>query len=491
MSFKPTMPLTCSERLRDESGMTIIEVTVAAFLLVTAVVGTFSVIDTSTRTTFRAEESQTVINVAQREMEELRKVPYDQLAMTALPAPPHGTGVNDPTARIRPSNEFCLERVDGDDPCTAHPLVVNGGALEPSGTIADGQVEPLTANVQVGDITVDIYRFVVWQDEGDELLPVGDALCLDKPLHHLCRTQDYKRVIVVVQAHEAAISHERPYEEVQSDFIDPDRATLDAEPLGPGDPPVTGQQFWLSDTPCEAGLGDPNREPPSDHETHDTLGDNCSGNEPDALLTSPPPSAIDPGHPNPYDYSTELEPACPDPPPDPLPASWPIDCVPDDVGLQMLDQDGPCTATPTGADAAQQIHRWVSAPMAEDFRLANRATLELWSRTIDDVQGASGEVCAFLFKRTEALLTTIDTPLASDSYSSTQWPSGSWEEIRFRFDLSSLSLLQRTLLPNERLGIAIGVDPSGTPDNVLQFLYDHPTGESRLEVLTTTPLPLP
>jgi hypothetical protein len=39
--------------------------------------------------------------------------------------------------------------------------------------------------------------------------------------------------------------------------------------------------------------------------------------------------------------------------------------------------------------------------------------------------------------------------------------------------------------------VSIGVDPSGTPDNVLQFLYDHPEGESRLEVLTTTPLPLP
>jgi hypothetical protein len=129
--------------------------------------------------------------------------------------------------------------------------------------------------------------------------------------------------------------------------------------------------------------------------------------------------------------------------------------------------------------------------MAEEFEIVNRATLELWSRTIDDVQDASGQVCAFLFKRTESPLGADDTLLATNSYTSSDWPSGAWEEIRFRFDLSTLSDLERILLPAERLGIAIAVDPSGAPDNVLQFLYDHPTGESRLEVLTTTPVPLP
>jgi hypothetical protein len=87
----------------------------------------------------------------------------------------------------------------------------------------------------------------------------------------------------------------------------------------------------------------------------------------------------------------------------------------------------------------------------------------------------------------------LDTPLASDEYESSNWPSGDWTGISFRFDLANLSALQLTLLPGERLGVSIAVDPAGTPDNVLQFLYDHPEGESgggesRLEVLTTTPL---
>ena len=471
-----------STRLSDERGMTVIEVTVAAVLLVTAVVGTFGVIDSSTRATYRAEESQSVINIAQSEMEVLRQVPYDDLAMSALPAPPYGTDGDDPTSRMRDGDEYCLERVGGADPCTELPLVANNTPLEGGGLVSGGQVDPLTEDVAVGDISVDIHRFVVWQDEGDELLPLVDPLCADQPLHFLCKTQDYKRAIVIVQVNEAPVSFARPYEEAQSDFIDPDRATLDAPPLGPGGSIVTGQQFWLSDAHCSTALTEPPRPDPSDHQTHNTRGASCATNPPDALLTSPPPGAADPGGAPFYDLSTELEPG----------GCGTVGCNPNDRGLQMLDQGGSCSPDPTGSDASKQIHRWVTRPIStgSQFVMTDRATLELFTRTIDDVQAASGKVCAYLYKRS---VFGIDTQLVSDEYESANWPSGDWTGISFRFDLDVLSALQRTILPGERLGVSIAVDPSGTPDNVLQFLYDHPEGESgggesRLEVLTTTPL---
>jgi hypothetical protein len=438
-------------------------------------------VDTSTRTTFRAEETQTVINVAQREIERLRDLSYQQIAMTSVPAAT--TDANLPTSRIRNGDDFCLERVDGDDPCAPVPLVVNGGQLENGGgTITGGTVEPLTADVQVGDITMDIYRFVVWRDEGDELLSPTSAFCQDKPLHYRCKAQDYKRVVVAVRAEKAAVSHERPYEEVQSDFIDPDRATLDAQPLGPGGDVVTGQQFWLSDTRCQTGSAEPLRAPATHHETHDTLGD-CSVAEQaaDALLRGPPndPAPADPANPPFVDYSTEIEPG----------GCESLDCNPNDSGLQMLDQAATCDPAPTGPDARRQIHRWVSIamPTGFQFEITDRATLEVWTRTINDVQGASGKVCAFLFKRSTG---GVDTTLATASHLDSDWASGpAWEEVRLTFDLDNLTLAQRTVQTGERLGVSIGVDPSGTPDNILQFLYDHPEGESRLEVLTTTPLP--
>jgi type II secretory pathway pseudopilin PulG len=462
--------------------MTIVEVVVAAMLLVIASIATLGLVDASTRTTFRAEESQTVINVAQREIERLRDLSYQQIAMTSVPAAT--TPANLPTSRIRTGTNFCLERVDGDDPCTPLPLVRNGGQFENGGgTISGGAVEPVTENVQVGDITMDIYRFVVWRDEGDELLSPTSEFCQDKPLHYRCKAQDFKRVVVAVRAEKAGAPYERPYEDVQSDFVDLDRATLDAETIGPGGQVVTGQQFWLSDTRCQTGSTEPPRTPITDHETHDTLGDCSSPSQaPDALLRNPPDSSGQSGL---FDYSTEIEPGtCSGPPPYP-----PAGCDPNDSGLQMLDQASACVANPTGPDAARQIHRWVSTPMPSGFQFesTDRATLELWTRTINGVQGASGKVCGFFFKRSTG---GVDTTLATASHTSSSWPFGPpWEAIRLQFDLDNLSQAQRTLQAGERLGVSIGVDPSGTPDNVLQFLYDRPEGASRLEVLTTTPLP--
>jgi type II secretory pathway pseudopilin PulG len=462
--------------------MTIVEVVVAAVLLVMAATATLSMVDTSTRTSFKAEERQTVINVAQREIEQLRDLSFQQLAMTSVPAAT--TDANLPTSRIRTGSSFCLERVDGDDPCTAPPLVANGGQLENGGgTIAGGTVQPFTNDVQVGDMTMDIYRFVVWQDEGDELLSPTSEFCQDKPLHYRCKAQDYKRIVVAVRTEEAPISHERPYEEVQSDFIDPDRATLDAEPLGPGEGNVvTGQQFYLSDTRCQTGSTEPTRGPFTNHETHDTLGTCSSGSQaPNALLTSPPndPDPADQSNPGFFDYSTEIEPG----------NCGSVNCDTSDSGLQMLDQASTCVPAPSGTDARRQIHRWVSTPMPVGFQFesTDRSTLELWTRTINGVQGASGTVCGFFFKRSTA---GVDTILATDSHTTSNWPSGpAWDKVRLHFDLDTLSQVQRTILAGERLGVSIGVDPSGTPDNVLQFLYDHPEGASRLEVLTTTPLP--
>jgi hypothetical protein len=306
---------------------------------------------------------------------------------------------------------------------------------------------------------------------------------VDKPLHYRCKTQDYKRVIVAVRVQESPISHERPYEEVQSDFIDPDRATLDAEPLGPGGNIVTGQQFWLSDARCATGSTEPSRPAASHHETHDTLGLCSSATQaPNALLRTPPDDP-DPANqlvPAFFDFSTEIEPG----------GCGTVNCNTADSGLQMLDQTSTCVPSPSGTDARRQIHRWLSTPMPTGFQFesTDRSTLELWTRTINDVQGASGTVCGFFFKRSA---TGTDTVLSTDSHFDASWPAGpAWEDIRLRFDLDNLTLAQRTLLPGERLGVSIGVDPSGTPDNVLQFLYDHPEGESRLEVLTTTPIPV-
>ncbi len=65
--------------------MTVVEVTIAAFLLILGALATFQIFDTASRNTFRAEQSQVANDIAQQELERLRALTYNQAAMTAYP----------------------------------------------------------------------------------------------------------------------------------------------------------------------------------------------------------------------------------------------------------------------------------------------------------------------------------------------------------------------------------------------------------------------
>src|SRR5207247_2130200 len=64
-----------------------------------AVLGT---LDAATRNTFRAEQSQAATNVAQQQLEQIRNLDYDQVAMTATPA--HSSDPTSPFFRVSGGN---------------------------------------------------------------------------------------------------------------------------------------------------------------------------------------------------------------------------------------------------------------------------------------------------------------------------------------------------------------------------------------------------
>jgi hypothetical protein len=432
-----------------------IEVLVAFILLVIAVVASFQVLDASTRQTFRAEESQVMLNVAQRELERLREFDYDQLALTAMPTT--SADPDDPRNRVA-GTTFALG--NGDPPAE---LVANGRPLEEGGTISGGQVASGPTPFTAGDISGQIYRFVVWQD---------DPGCDDD--NESCQgTQDLKRAVVAVKLNQAPVSHERPYEEVHSDFADPEATTLSTNPPA-NSGVVTGQQLWLSDTACITS-GEPPRDAPTDHPTHDTLGSCSTASAPDSLMVAPPPAdpaPQDPLVPPRQDYATELEPASGE-----------------DKGLQMRRPDGNgCTTNPSGSSQHQLIHRWVSKPMPSDFVMTDKATLELYTRTINGAL-ASGKLCVFLFERPASgsdslLVNANDPPNAYFTYSDGTWPTGpAFEPILLKMEFA-----QTTIEAGNRLGLAIVLERQGTSGDVIEFNYDHPDERSRLEVLTSTPL---
>lgn len=444
-------------RLTDDRGMTIIEVLVASIILVIGSLAIFQMFDAATRNKSRTEQRQVGLDRAQREIEKLRAVPYDELALTAYPG--SSSSPLSPRNRVHGTDYALNANGTGDA-----PMVVNGSSLYGGGQVSGGTIstgpEPFTS----GDISGDIYRFIVWRDD-----PQCLAVCPG--------TQDLKRVVVAVKLNTTPATGERAYVETQSDFIDPTETALSDLPAGPAGS-VTAQQFFLSDTPC-AAAGSTTRAPiTGDHLLHNTMGTCLNGlrtgttsGAPDALLLEKAPGTSgDPA----YDYASDaiLEPA------------------PDtDKGLQLLRQDSNgCDYTPGGSNSQAKIHRWVTDTVPFAFTITGNATLEFYTRTINDAT-MPGKICVYLFTRNVGLDTQIVNSGDGQSYFSyapaggDNWPKDAWTKVRLNMQFPSA-----TLPLARRLGVAISVERAGTPSDGLQFLYDHPDYPTRLEVDTTTPL---
>jgi prepilin-type N-terminal cleavage/methylation domain-containing protein len=451
-------------RLGQEKGVTLVEVVVAVMIIGIGSLAVLQVFDASTRTNFRAEQSQVANNVAQRELERIRSLSYRQVALTSQPT--FVDDDNDPRQRVDGT------RFDASDNGAFSEMVFNGGPLEGGGSITNGAVAAGPTDFASGDVTGEIFRFVVWRN---------DPTCSESACPG---SQDLKRAIVAVLLDTGAATYERPYIEVQSDFIDPRAGVAPEIPGGSG---VDVAQFWLTDTPCvndarQAIVTDPET-PNEGHTLHNTLGPCSAGRQsgptpgaPDLLDIEPPPdpNLNDVNDPPILDYATDLERTG-----DPLPPD-------DDGGLQMIRQDvnGCAFNGGTGDTAYQKVHRWVTRPinaaqLPTGFAMDGTATVELFLRSLGDANHP-GRICTYLFRRNSA---GVDTTFDQHQFSVDPWPSGAWERVRIPLTFGST-----TIQPDQRLGLAISIERGGTPAETVQILYDHPEAQSRLEVKSPTPV---
>jgi hypothetical protein len=456
--------------------MTVWEVTVATFILLLGILATFQMFDAATRNTYRSEQTQVALDRAQREIERIRALKYDEVLLTA--APSTSSNPDDPRSRVSGS-QFNASRTGND----VASLAYVGGAKYPSGVLA-GAAPWMTSgpeHFQSGDVGGNVYRFVIWRN---------DETC--SPL--VCPgTQDYKEAIVAVKLDTVPISYERPYIELHTRITDPDDSVISDLPPGGGNT-VTAQQFWLSDTACENDGSTQRIVPLANHLLHNTLGTCFNGlrtgstaGAPDALLNTAPPDTdpSEPGLPAPYDYADDayLEP------------------TPDgsDRGIQLLRQDANgCSYTPGGTTPEAKIHRWVSDPMSQSFSMTGRAVVEFTTRAINDANH-KGKLCFYLFVRSESDPGGGQPPLATDTRildSTTlnpyftwlptpggNWPRNAWskQRVELRFAATSVGA-------GQRLGFAVSVERQDTNADAIQIVYDHHIYPSRIEVDTSTPL---
>jgi hypothetical protein len=458
--------------MKGEDGLTIVEVVVAGMILIVGGLGVLGLVDAGSRNIFRAEQGQAVANLLQAEMEKLRQVPYEELALTSLPI--HASNPDDPNSRIASTSFFYTGR----NGTGLKPLVFNGGTSDGE-TIKGGTVNPGPSTFQVGNLKGIVYRYVVWDT-------CPSSLCQDG--RHL------KRAVVVVRLNQAVSDGARRYQEIQGQFVDPEVEPAVLPEQDPGGSDAESWTLWLTDTPCNAAE---RQDPPSengDHASHNTRGDCADGlhmdgvpGAPDLLWAEAPDDEVD----FTYDYATDIEPQSGV-----------------DEGLQLLPGEDCDAAAATELasgvasepdphpDAFQKVHRWLSPPVPahegeQDLLLTGDGTLSLWTRTIGG--GVySGRVCAWLFVRSESESSVVDTlavnlgPPASlhFSYFAQSWPSSGWTEIALPLSFGHAGEGGALPLPpGSRLGLALSVGDDSA--GALQLRYDMPSFDSRIQLATT------
>ncbi|UJA20278.1 hypothetical protein HJD18_08700 [Thermoleophilia bacterium SCSIO 60948] len=431
-------------RAADERGVTIVEGVVAALILVVGALAVLGMVDASSRGAYRAEQSQVVSNRLQLEMEKIRQVAetnFNNVGLTQLPAT--STDPTNPNYRVSGSR-FATE-ADGSSPAT----LVTGGTILPGPT-----------SFTSGDVSGKIYRYVTWRNDPG----CPESLCPG--------TQDLKRVTIAIKPDTTASGGERAYQELQSDFGDPAAAPV-KNALQPTPNSVTAVTYSLSDTPCSATT----RTTLSDHQTRNTLGACSAGAKtgatpgaPDRLYKGNAPASRT----TEYDYATDVEPAT-------NPSN--------DRGLQLRPQAGDCAYTPTVTNPHQYVHRWLTAPVSGSSELViDSASLSLQSKTLNTATHP-GSICAFLFTREigvrgNEIDQVVEDPSGKSyfSYSAATWPRNAWTAVTVPMDFSNIRVA-----PGDRLGVALAVKGSGSNSQLLQFMYDMTSYDSRLTINTTTP----
>jgi Tfp pilus assembly protein PilV len=478
-----------ARRARAEDGMTIAEVMIAMLVLAAGSLAVLNLISSAAHSSFRNEQSQVVSNRLQQEMESIEQLPYSQIALTGLPA--DSTDPNSPASRVSGGNYAIAQ-----NGTNFHALVYNGSGLYPTGTVSGGTVNPTPTPFTSGDVSGTVYRYVVWDN---------DSTCSDTDCPG---SQDLKRVIVAIDLDTGPAGGARHYQELQTQVTDPA-----VKPPDPGAPPcqsgctdtAKSWSFWLTDTTCNNST---RQDITADHLVHNTngicgaglknstncttvlLSTTCAPGAPDLMVTNAPPLLTE----NPlFDYATDIEPAQnPD----------------QDKGLQMpppssngclsslfqplTNVSGALVGDPDST-RMQTIHKWLSPPMGTGFNvtLNGKGTLNLWTQSIN---GASynGKICVWLFERhLNVLGVPVDTPavnldlgnLTYFTYSQNPWPTG-WTELHIPMNFN----LSVNLGPSSQLGLALQVEKQGTTGGGMQFMYDEPSFDSRLEVKTVTTL---
>jgi Tfp pilus assembly protein PilV len=165
------------ERLGGEEGFTLIEVLIAAVLLVAALLVLVGSLDSERRLGDNAQAQGAASQFAERELDTLLARPYDELALSRIPT--NALDGATPTANWTSTRQL-LPTAPNDERTDANAAVCSGTQC----TSAVPSISNWTSDKPA--VRGQVYRYVTW---------VNDASCPDT---NCPGAQDYKRITVAV-----------------------------------------------------------------------------------------------------------------------------------------------------------------------------------------------------------------------------------------------------------------------------------------------------
>ena len=445
--------------MKQERGLTLIEVVVTAAVLAVGMLGTFSAFSGAKHTTLAAQHREVAVHMAQRQLEKLTVLPFADLTLTAQPQ--SSADPSNPGSRVTGS-AFNVR------PDLQEPLVLTP-APGPSGGVVPGP-EPFSVPAGGSVVSGQVYRYVTWRDERCE----QSQACAG--------TENTKRVIVAVTI-DGAGERMGPRNPIWMSWIatDPNMGPggqQQAPEANPGSgTPVTAQSFFLYDTSCASDQPQHRDRTTPTHDTAsagDEAGEYSTCENPDAArqpdLMGPvaPPNPVEPDTPPLLRYSDDLT------------GSYP-------GGIALKRNGTTCPTNYQAADAGDpdaiskwNLHAWASANLAFAFELTGRVSVSFHTTTVGGAAGR-GMVCSTLIDRVTTAGVPMDTVLGSATYDLPSWPT-TVRHLNFTFDLPAAA----TVPAGHRLVLVLSA--RGESSNDLVLLYDHPLYPSFLQTATTTPL---
>lgn len=450
---------------REEDGLTLIEVMIALVVLTVGLLATLSVLTSANKLTLVSEQRQTMAHLAQRELERLQAIPYNELALASAPAhsaqaesPDHYVDYSTPLACTPVGTAGCFA-YDVKNPAGEEPLVVaEDGACTSAQEAAQAECGKVAATPQkrscaenpvgacewsAGKMSGEIYDFVTWQQ---------DPVCENEAL---CSAQSYKRVTVAVTVNTAggaqastpawsSILIPNPNAAPKGKSVAESNEICHAgktECIGIA---VGKTQTWiLHDTPVEGS--EPTGE---NHEVHPTVAANgeCSTKKHGNRAGCPKPDLMNEvvaSNTTLYNYSTDL-------------GTTPTEYA----GGRVLEGDVACpAAAPTRpANAKEQL--WASEPLPSELKLTGAGGFKIFTQVLTG-QSTQVALCMALYELPETFTSMTGGEAAKEvnelawiEYHPALWPT-TMEEVSHSFQFP-----KATLKSGSRLGLRMWITPT-------------------------------